>query len=60
MNTDLENRMEDWLNAHIGYCGTCYYKNRGCCDCENSPTYGDIVSDKDACGEYIPRKGVLV
>lgn len=60
MNTDYENREEEWIDSHIGMCGTCGYKKRGCCSAIMSEHYCDKVSDRDACGEYIPQKGVLL
>lgn len=55
MNTDLENRIEDWYNDHLGYCGTCLYKKRGYCTCETSQAYDEKVADKCSCGEYIEK-----
>ena len=57
MNTELENRMEDWAKDHMGYCGTCDWHKRGYCTAIYSDAYADKVADKCTCGEYIPQKG---
>ena len=59
MNTPRENAQERWLDEHIGMCGTCEYRKKWC-ECETSEWYGERVEDDDACGEYIPEKGVLL
>ena len=48
-----------WIDAHIGMCGTCTYRKKWC-ECETSERYGEDVEDDCACGEYIPKKGVMV
>ena len=60
MNTDYENRMESWIDDHIGMCGTCEFKKRGCCSAIMSPCYCEKVKDNNGCDEYIPQKGVLL
>ena len=60
MNTPLENAKERWLDEHIGMCGTCIYRKKRMCDCERSDFYGDRIESDDACGEYLPEKGVLL
>ena len=58
MNTDLENRMEDWYNDHLGCCCTCAYKQRGYCTNTDSQAYDERVVDKCGCNEWSARKGV--
>lgn len=60
MNTDLENRMEDWITDHLGYCGTCLYKIKGRCTNEESSGYDEKVPNKCSCAEWMPEKGLHV
>ena len=55
---DIENDM--WTAEHLGMCGTCYYHTKGYCNSNMSECYGDHTGVRDACGEYIPKKGVMV
>ena len=58
MNTDYENRMESWIDDHIGMCGTCEFKKRGCCSAIMSPCYCEKVKDNNGCDEYMVKKGI--
>ena len=60
MNTDLENRREDWITDHMGCCGTCLYKIKGRCTNEESPGYDEEVPNKCSCGEWEPEKGLHI
>lgn len=60
MNTDLENRREDWITDHIGMCGTCYYRENTVCRCESSDWCDDRVTNNFGCGEYIPERGLMI
>lgn len=57
MNTELENRMEDWYQDHLGCCGTCDYRKRGYCTNPESPGYNEKVVDKCGCNEWTLEKG---
>ena len=57
MNTELENRMQDWWDDHLGRCGTCDWKKRKYCTAIHSDAYGEEVENKDFCGLWKIRKG---
>lgn len=60
MNTELENRMEDWFQDHLGCCGTCEYNKRRYCTAIRSEAYGEEVEDKCGCQEWTAEKGLHV
>ena len=58
MNTDLENRMEDWITDHMGCCGTCLYKIKGRCTNEELEWFDEKVKDECSCAAWLPEKGL--
>ena len=55
MDTREEIAMDEWIENHMGMCGTCEYMVKGICKNDLAYEFEDNVENTDTCGEWVKK-----